>query len=73
MATWQRGALIFAGLLLLFLGLGKAVWAFHAWDVLSREKERPTLYPDGPRVFFRLEIAVAAVGGTVLLLAVLAK
>jgi len=63
--------LIFLGSFALILGLGKILWEMWSWSTLSQLGERPPLYGDDPRVEFRLYVAVAAAGATILALGIL--
>ena len=66
---WKLG-LVLVGSYLFLLGIGKTYWAIKSWEVLSTLEQRPTLYPDGPRVHFRAFICVAAIGLALVVLGV---
>lgn len=59
---WMRVGLIFMGSFLFLLGLGKAAWNVYSWGKLSELGQRPALYGSDPRVHFKIEVAVAALG-----------
>ncbi len=65
-----RAVLIFVGSFLFITGIGKMIWEMYSWGVLAQTGERPPLVGNNPRVYFRLYILVAAIGATIVALAI---
>ena len=68
---WWRVGLVLVGAYLFLLGIGKALWNVYSWGKLAELGQRPALVGDSPRVGFRIELAVAAVGAAVVAAGVL--
>lgn len=68
---WVRAGVVMVGAYLAILGIGKIYWEIKSWEVLSEMEIRPALYPDGPRVRFRIYVFIAAVGLSMVVFGVL--
>lgn len=69
--VWLRVGLVFVGTLLFLFGVVKVAWEIYSWGKLAELGQRPALIGNSPRVTFRIEIVVAALGAAVVALGIL--